>query len=536
MFGHYYNPNIKEVTPADIAAKNAKPGTYYLYHSNNANPQKPLRFFTLGCQGDAKANQLSVAHLMEEVANASPHDLPDFILLLGDNFYDNGVSSPNDPIFNTHFYQIYDNPKFQHLKKIPVFAILGNHDGNIHNVAVGEKGIPVSLNQVAHTYVPRCDNVSTESLEKLYQQKFLDLDSLQKWNMPNRYYSLIMGDTQIFCIDSNTYGSEFIAALGNDHGPDYPYETPNQAIWLKHALADAIKNGRKTILALHHPLVTPGKRAFGSDSALYLTPEEILQLGNSVFTKLFKDGKCSYNAFLNAALAYHKLNFDLVLAAHDHNMSYYNDNSLRQITCGGGGGPLQARQDFSNQLSMGCFVKANGFGDILSPQGKAPIVSTLLSVPKNTKEPGLTLQFTTKNCLATRIYLNHLDSVEIQHIQMFCTVVISAVNTYLKDFLADLQTGSKGGFLGWSGNLSHGQEGVERAHNIWNYVNHFYADDYATTIRKTHEMSCWTSQFCKPSKHSFITILNQKIAETYGQNITMESLHQSLNAKQNLGL
>ena len=49
-----------------------------------------------------------------------------FVMALGDNFYDNGVSSTNDNQWNSSWADVYKN-RFPNLK-IPFYAVLGNHD------------------------------------------------------------------------------------------------------------------------------------------------------------------------------------------------------------------------------------------------------------------------------------------------------------------------------------------------------------------------------------------------------------------------
>ena len=78
-----------------------------------------LRVIVLGDTGTGNADQLKVADGMAKVCD---QDGCDFILLLGDNFYPNGVKSILDQQFNTKFEQVYNK-----IKK-PFFAVLGNHD------------------------------------------------------------------------------------------------------------------------------------------------------------------------------------------------------------------------------------------------------------------------------------------------------------------------------------------------------------------------------------------------------------------------
>ncbi len=78
-----------------------------------------VRFIALGDSGEGNEAQQLVANAAELVCEA---DGCDFALLLGDNFYDVGVTSVDDPQFITKFELIYQN------LGIPFYVILGNHD------------------------------------------------------------------------------------------------------------------------------------------------------------------------------------------------------------------------------------------------------------------------------------------------------------------------------------------------------------------------------------------------------------------------
>ncbi|MBF0212889.1 MAG: metallophosphoesterase [Magnetococcales bacterium] len=82
-------------------------------------------FFALGDQGSGSDHQRRVAAAMERVAAADRG--VDFVLLLGDNFYPDGVASVTDPQWSSAFESIYTGKM---LDKTPFLAILGNHDGH----------------------------------------------------------------------------------------------------------------------------------------------------------------------------------------------------------------------------------------------------------------------------------------------------------------------------------------------------------------------------------------------------------------------
>ncbi|MBF0172779.1 MAG: metallophosphoesterase [Magnetococcales bacterium] len=80
-------------------------------------------FFALGDQGTGNEDQHRVARAMEQVAARDGG--VDGVLLLGDNFYPDGVASVQDPQWQTKFETVYAGPM---LAKVPFYATLGNHD------------------------------------------------------------------------------------------------------------------------------------------------------------------------------------------------------------------------------------------------------------------------------------------------------------------------------------------------------------------------------------------------------------------------
>ena len=83
------------------------------------NKSDHLRLLAVGDTGTGNSDQLAVAEGMANVCEKSGCDL---VLLLGDNFYPNGVSSIMDSQFYSKFELVYQK------LKIPFFVVLGNHD------------------------------------------------------------------------------------------------------------------------------------------------------------------------------------------------------------------------------------------------------------------------------------------------------------------------------------------------------------------------------------------------------------------------
>jgi acid phosphatase len=86
------------------------------------NQRDGLNWIIFGDWGrNGEADQTEVATQMERAAQ----DLgAKFIVSVGDNFYENGVVSMNDPHWQSSFEQVYDAPSLQ----VPWPVILGNHD------------------------------------------------------------------------------------------------------------------------------------------------------------------------------------------------------------------------------------------------------------------------------------------------------------------------------------------------------------------------------------------------------------------------
>ncbi len=97
--------------------------SWHVATSATVTPSERVVFFALGDQGSGSRHQRRVANAMEWVA-AKTGGL-DFVLLLGDNFYNSGVASINDSKWRSRFEDIYDGAV---LAKTPFYAILGNHD------------------------------------------------------------------------------------------------------------------------------------------------------------------------------------------------------------------------------------------------------------------------------------------------------------------------------------------------------------------------------------------------------------------------
>lgn len=87
-----------------------------------------LLFFTIGDWGAFQKESISIMkQVSSRMSELSKRQKPEFILTLGDNFYDRGVKSIYDPLWNTSWRDIFIKPH-ANMRNIEWRAVLGNHD------------------------------------------------------------------------------------------------------------------------------------------------------------------------------------------------------------------------------------------------------------------------------------------------------------------------------------------------------------------------------------------------------------------------
>lgn len=172
-----------------------------------------ISFFALGDQGAGWLDQWSVARSMEKVAEETGS--LDFVVLLGDNFYNDGIQSTDDRQWNWKFENMYSGTK---LATIPFYAVLGNHDVQVY----GEAQIEYSRKQLGSG----------------------------RWQMPGHYYSRDFGMDnghpllRVVFIDSNVLTPEGMA---------------KQLHFIEESFAPSASQATWRIVAAHHPIRNFGK-------------------------------------------------------------------------------------------------------------------------------------------------------------------------------------------------------------------------------------------------------------------------------------
>lgn len=387
------SPNLETTALAAIEEVGAR-----VYKVTGLPAGQPLHFYALGCQGEEGERQQAVARLMDEKAAKNQ---PAFLLYLGDNIYNGAVESTLDPRFNKRFHQPYHLPN---LKAIPGILVLGNHDANLENWAhtgnylsnapllgffakpllACKTGKAVEQFEVAHTYLHKDPF--------FYKQDTLPIKEMPKWGMPYYYcsYDFIEANTQLFCLNSNTFVSDFLNFWESNDSEENADHSINQAIWLDRVFFQAKQAGRATILALHNPLLTSSKRALPHkyDAHLYMTPKQIQKINyilsilpESPTDLLTRIRTCmqetdpeinaavatqpingSYAAMLSACLHIQGIKPDAVFTAHDHALVYNRSDDLCQVISGAGGSTnLMKQESNANNATQGCFVSEPGF-------------------------------------------------------------------------------------------------------------------------------------------------------------------------------
>jgi tartrate-resistant acid phosphatase type 5 len=168
--------------------------------------RKSVRVLAFGDWGTGRPSQGSTAAAMRAYHKSHAFD---FAITLGDNFYPEGVDSPDDPRWRTQYEEMYSP------MGIKVYAALGNHDRY---------------------------NGETPAAEILYSQKS------KTWRMPAQNYTYTAGAAQFWSID----GSDM---------------TSGQLAWLRSSLEKSTAKWK--IVYAHYPLYS----ASGGGREGHLTPK-----------------------------------------------------------------------------------------------------------------------------------------------------------------------------------------------------------------------------------------------------------------------
>lgn len=126
----------------------------------SAKGDGPVRVLAFGDFGTGQESQLAAAAAMRVYYRGRPFD---FAITLGDNFYNVGMLSTDDPRWTSWYEDLYTP------LGIPFYATMGNHDWG---------------------------HVDSPAAEIVYSNRS------PSWRMPSPYYTFTAGDAQFFAIDT----------------------------------------------------------------------------------------------------------------------------------------------------------------------------------------------------------------------------------------------------------------------------------------------------------------------------------------------
>jgi len=232
-----------------------------------------LEFYNLGDWGLPGSFQVKVADAMKNRHNQHPVD---FLVSVGDNFYDSGVSSVDDAQWKNSYTDIYGD------MKLKWYSILGNHD-----------------------YV-----LSPEAQIQYYK----DHESEQNWIMKDYYYSENFTVCGSDAHSSDCFSTIFIFLDTMPLNPDMDSKAvvkhaetkaQLQLAWLESTLK-AAQNYDWKFIVQHYPIYSAGANG-----------------DNTVLQKVLWDLFITYKV-------------DAIFAGHDHSMQLLSLDGLRMYISGAG--------------------------------------------------------------------------------------------------------------------------------------------------------------------------------------------------------
>lgn len=231
---------------------------------------RPASFLVVGDWGrDGAQHQRDVAIQMGKTATTLDSR---FVVSVGDNFYENGVQSADDPQWQSSFEKVYTDPALQ----VPWYVALGNHD---------YRGNPQA----------QVDYAATS----------------KRWRMPRRYYkvqgaALEMPQIDLFVIDTSPtvhqYRDKVESVIAHNVASQ---DVAAQLAWLDQGLAAS--TARWKVVAGHHTI-----RSGGSGHG------ETREMVEMVMPILKRRGVAAY------------------LFGHDHDLQHIERDGLHYVGCGAG--------------------------------------------------------------------------------------------------------------------------------------------------------------------------------------------------------
>ena len=250
-----------------------------------------MRFVVLGDQGTGDARQYAVAEAIRDVC---ARDGCDFVVTTGDNIYDAGVTSVDDPLWEERFEAPYRDIE------LPFHPVMGNHDygGDILGVEIPGFGNEFYLGPINVRY-------SRQS---------------PRWRMPATYYSLVRDHVGLVFLDT-------VSLLFEDT------QNGDQEEWYPRAI-ERLGNPEWVIAFGHHPVRSNGRHGdVGSYDTIEVGEREIANpvpyLDGRYLEPFFDDVVCG--------------TVDFYFAGHDHNLQWLDEPDAlcgAELVVSGAGGQI----------------------------------------------------------------------------------------------------------------------------------------------------------------------------------------------------
>lgn len=266
---------VTTATTGMVDATSTGPGETGPDETTGAAATGVVRFVAIGDTGEGNENQYMVGQAIVEVCAVKGCD---FGMMLGDNFYDSGVSSVNDPQFQEKFELPYEDINF------PIYISLGNHD-------YGGNGIGVDF----------------DTKKPQYQIDYTQLSQI--WKLPAKYYNFKLEHAEFWGLDTNQVMTDPI------NGNSDP-----QRNWLINGAAASQATWK--VAFGHHPYISNGDHG---NAGSYENLEDI--------PLPFVTGK-KVKEFMEAAVCG---KMDIYICGHDHNIQWLEPKCGTEFIVSGAG-------------------------------------------------------------------------------------------------------------------------------------------------------------------------------------------------------
>lgn len=495
---HSANQTIQlTVDEALEAARQVRPHVYEII--NYALDTDMVHLIFNGCSGRPGKEQKQVAKKMNEViGNRAMIGVG-----LGDNIYGESVTTPDAPCFKEYIYDTYASDDVPNLRRVKWFHSIGNHERNedtaseVQNmiaqvpgtqtlssffpslrkyVAPLKTGDDAEVIVRAHTYLHRPGDPLVNDKRRFYESTQLNYALLSNYNMPTSFFSFVVGDLQVFNLNSNYFVHHYYKKLKgqpvlNNHGI-------NQVSWFEREFAQARAAGRMVIVALHHHFVARTGRYYYGDADKSVPDLAEREELNRHFG--LKENSKFHHLYLSKIFAELKTFPDVIVNAHNHLLEVdfvelsHGDSRGKTcvVTCGGGGGLLQPQLYYGDRESQGMLSVSHGFVTMSCQKSKP----TLIQIDTYNIE-GNHLRFTQTSGAPLR-------EPDIGPVKVIRELFLKVCGEYQDILHAESQTGSNyGKFLSAA---KHPASDIVSLNEIVNYLNQPKPDDYRKTISCLH--------------------------------------------------